>query len=130
MSLLLGDACFSNVWCPEIPFPVLRKHAEGHVTCLGSYVVVDLLERWTGDKSLRRSMMDNSLAEGASDATQCGGRGVKAAPSRGVRFYHAVLQRVGDWDKDTASRAAAAGRSGSGCSGPKSGGGSKRKRSE
>ena len=113
-----------------MPFPVLRKHAEGHVTCLGSYVVVDLLERWTGDKSLRRSVIDYSLGESAGDATngreECEGSGVKAAPSRGVRFYHAVLQRVGEWKKDTAARAGA----GPGCSGTRSGGGGKRKRCE
>jgi hypothetical protein len=117
-----------------MPFPVLRKHAEGHVTCLGSYVVVDLLERWTGDKSLRRSVIENSLDESAGDVTngreECEGSGLKAAPSRGVRFYHAVLQRVGEWHRDTTVRAAAAGHSGSGCSGPRGGGGSKRKRCE
>ncbi len=102
-----------------VPFPVLRKHVEGHVTCLGSYIVVDLLERWTGDKSLVRSV----AAEGQTDA-HAGAVGAKTTAGRGFRFYHAVLQRIGHWHCDGARVAA----SGSGSNQKSACSGTKRKR--
>ncbi len=74
------------------------------MTCLGAYIVVDLIERWTGDKSLCRSVADKSVAQASigvlNSGEECGVPDLKAATSRGVRFYHAVLKRVGDWHKD------------------------------
>jgi hypothetical protein len=115
-------ARLSHVSCAGIPFPVLRKHAEGHVTCLGAYVVVDLLERWTGDKSVQRSVLVKSDADAAHSPEESEGVDLKAAARRGVRFYHAVLQRVGDWHKNMATEGAAGG------SRPSNGRGTKRKR--
>ncbi len=73
---------------------MLRKHAEGHVTCLGAYVVVDLLERWTRDRGSVRSVAAQSptcceTEKASSNSTE----------DRGVRFYHAVLKRIGEWSK-------------------------------
>jgi hypothetical protein len=88
-------------------FPVLRKDGQGRVSCLGAYVVVDLLERWTGDRSSGRSVA------GEGQAGTVGEEHIAETKSgRGYRFYHAVLQRTGDWHN--ASTAAAASSSGAG----------------
>ena len=75
---------------------MLRKHAEGHVTCLGAYVVVDLLERWSRDRASARSVALHSptCCETEKD-------GSNSTADRGVRFYHAVLKRIGEWSKVT-----------------------------
>ena len=131
--------CFAVCFCRAVDalagaaFPVLRKHADSRVTCLGAYVVVDVLERWTGDKSRGRSVAGVQPAC-ASDAIEAAGdSGSKAASGCGFRFYHAVLQRVGEWSTSVAcaSSAAAAASSGSSCVAHKSNsasGGVKRKR--
>jgi hypothetical protein len=96
------------------------------VTCLGAYVVVDLLERWTGDRALARSVAaqpdvgDNAAKIGAN-----------ITAGRGHRFYHAVLERVGDWPHRTAGegadKAAQPTAAGDGCR-PTSAGGKRRRR--
>jgi hypothetical protein len=93
------------------------------VTCLGAYIVVDVVERWTGDERWFRSVLPplpplppRSVAgktqpqasiDVLNSGEECGVAGLKAAASRGVRFYHAVLKRVGDWHKGMAVQAEA-----------------------
>ena len=74
---------------------MLRKDGEGRVSCLGAYVVVDLLERWTGDRGCRRSVAGEVQAEIGGK-----GHGSETLTGRGYRFYHAVLQRSGEWNGD------------------------------
>jgi hypothetical protein len=84
--------CRSHVADAGTAFPVLRKDGEGRVSCLGAYVVVDLLERWTGDRGYGRSVALEGQAEIGG-----GGRGGETMTGRGYRFYHAVLQRASAW---------------------------------
>ncbi len=84
-----------------IPFPVLQKHAEGCVTCLGAYVVVDLLERRTGDAAFARSVAAEELPGAGAENS-----GAKMTERRGFRFYHAVLERVGEWHGSRAGASA------------------------
>jgi len=80
---------------------VLRKNGEGRVSCLGAYVVVDLLERWTGDRDCRRSVAVETGRGGQGESDE-------VLKGRGYRFYHAVLQRVGEWNGDMVCPSSAA----------------------
>ncbi len=85
---------------------MLRKDGEGRVSCLGAYVVVDLLERWTGDSGCRRSVAGEVLAEIGGKGH--GGEMLMSREGRGYRFYHAVLQREGEWNRDMVCPSSAA----------------------
>ena len=85
---------------------MLRQDVEGRVRCLGAYVVVDLLERWTGDRGCRRSVAGEVQAEIGGKGQ--GGETLTGRGGRGYRFYHAVLQREGDWNRDMVCPSSAA----------------------
>ncbi len=85
---------------------MLRKDVEGRVSCLGAYVVVDLLERWTGDRGCRRSVAGEVQAEIGGKGQ--GGETLTGRGGRGYRFYHAVLQREGEWNCDMVCPSSAA----------------------